>query len=78
MEADIDNKKIRNAGRKKHIERRKISLPNDEKIWKRLKKIIEFVEIGMPNLWEYLNGVIRAYDEVSGKERGVGSNIYKW
>ena len=67
--ADIDKNKIRNAVKKTCIERKNISLLNDEKIRKLFdEKVIELAVVGMQNLWgRFKDGVLETYDEVCGK-----------
>ena len=52
--ADIDKWKIHKVVRKTCVERGKIALLIDVKIWKRFaEKVTELVDVGAPNLWEY-------------------------
>ena len=71
MLAEIDKKKISKVVRKTHIKRRR-SLLKDEKPKKRCEaRVIEIVDISIPNLWEYFTDVVlRACDGVSWKGSG--------
>ena len=43
------------------------------------EKVIELVYVCAPNLWGYLkNGVLRACDEVCGKNSERGYKVYSW
>ena len=78
--ADIDKKKIGRVVRKTCAERRRISLLEDVKIRKQFEdKVIKLVDVGAPNLWEhFMDGVLRACDEVCGKKGGRRSKGYTW
>ena len=67
----MDNKKI-NVVRKTLIQRKKISLLNDEKDRMRLEeKVIELVDVGVQNLWVHSkNEILRECYDVCGKKRG--------
>ena len=77
---DIDKRKIRKEVRKTCGERRKISSLKDVKIRKRFdEKVIELVYAGTPNLWgHFKDGILKACDEVCGKNRGRRSKEEKW
>ena len=78
--ANIDKRKIRKIVRKTCAERRKITLLKDVKIRKRFEeKVIKFVDVGAPNLWEHRNvGVLKAGDQVCEKKRGTRSKGDTW
>ena len=74
--ADIDKNKIRKVVKKACAQRRKITLLKDAEIKKRLKKVIELVDVGATNLWRnFKDGVLKACDEVCGKKRGEAKEI---
>ena len=66
MVANIDKKKVRNVVRKTCTVRQKISLLKDWKVRMRhIEKLIELVDIGVPNLWRHFkDGVLGACDEM--------------
>ena len=62
-------------------ERRKISLPKDLKIKKRFEeKVIEFVDIGAPNVWgHFKDGIVKTCDELCEKRgRRSKGDIWWW
>ena len=70
--ANVDTKKIRNVMRKTCAVRRRICLLKDVKTRKRFEeKVIEFVHVGVPNLWGYFkDGVLCTCDEVCARKMG--------
>ena len=78
--ADIDKKEIRTVVRKTCVERRKITLLKDVKIWKRFEdKVIKLVDVGVPILWgHFMDRFLKACDGVCGKKRGRRSKGNTW
>ena len=78
--ADIDKKKIRKVVRKTCAERRKIRLLKDVKSRKQFKKkVIELVDVGVPNLWRHFkDGGLEACGEVCWKKRWGRSKGDAW
>ena len=77
---DIDKQKIRKVVKKACAGRRKISLLKDVKIRKQFKeKVIKLVDVGVPNLrGHFKDGVLKACDEVCGKEMWRRSKGDTW
>ena len=77
---DIDKEKIKNVVRKTCTERRTISLLKDFRIRMQFEeKVVKLVDIEAPNLWcNFMDGNLKACDEVCGKKRGRRSKGDTW
>ena len=70
------HKKIMQVVKKKHIKRRNICLLKIRTSGNTLKKDIDFLYVGVPNLWEHLrNGVLQECNEVYEKKRCKRSKV---